>query len=517
VVDGTIPRIGKTEASAGETLPKPQYLIEARAVGKYFPGVQALKGVSVNVKPGEIHCWIGENGAGKSSLIKVFAGTYRNDTGETVVAGNPVSIESPSHSISLGLSFILQELTVVNVLSVADNILLGHEVSFVGNVRSGAATDRAIELLESIGFDSIDVKSLVGDLSVAEQQAVMIARALHLNANVIFFDETTASLGDEEAQRIFRVMRKIRDEGKGVVFVTHRLDEVVQVADRVTIFKDGEVVETGAIADFTVESMVSKMVGREISDMFPEKSRVPGRVVLEMEGVFTARVANISLSLRSGEVLGISGLVGSGRTEVLRAVFGLDKIESGVVKLDGLPARLNTPSRAIRAGIGFVPEDRRSQGIIGLRSVEENLTLSWAGRTEKAGWRKKGKHLTQSFIEKMQIKTPSAKQPIGLLSGGNQQKVIVSRWLATEPRLLLLDEPTRGIDVGAKAEMYRLIDGLASQGLGILLVSSELPELLGLSDRILVMKQGEIAGELPGSASEEDVLKLAMLQMGATS
>lgn len=512
MADRTVPRIAKSETAAGETLPQPQFLIEARNVGKYFPGVQALKDVSVTVKPGEIHCWIGENGAGKSSLIKVFAGTYKNETGQTFISGTPTTIESPAHSISLGLSFILQELMVVNGLSVADNILLGNEVAFAGSVRKDLTAKRAAELLESIGFNFIDVNAKVGELSVAERQAVMIARALHLNANVIFFDETTASLGDEEAQRIFSVMRKLRDEGKGVVFVTHRLDEVLQVADRLTVFKDGEIVETGDISNFTVASMVRKMVGREISDMFPKKARTPGQTVLEMKSVSTSRIQDVSLSLRSGEVLGISGLVGSGRTELLRAVFGLDRIYSGSIELDGKPVSLNSPSKAIAAGIGMVPEDRRSEGIIALRSVEENLTLSWAGRKEKIGWRKKGKELTLSYVQKMQIKTPSPRQLIGLLSGGNQQKVIVSRWLATKPRILLLDEPTRGIDVGAKTEMYGLIDSLAKQGLAILLVSSELPEILGLADRILVMKQGALAGELSGAASEEDVLKLAMLK-----
>jgi L-arabinose transport system ATP-binding protein len=279
-----------------------------------------------------------------------------------------------------------------------------------------------------------------------------------------------------------------------------------------TVFKDGEIVETGDISNFTVASMVRKMVGREISDMFPKKARTPGQTVLEMKSVSTSRIQDVSLSLRSGEVLGISGLVGSGRTELLRAVFGLDRIYSGSIELDGKPVSLNSPSKAIAAGIGLVPEDRRSEGIIALRSVEENLTLSWAGRKEKIGWRKKGKELTLSYVQKMQIKTPSPRQLIGLLSGGNQQKVIVSRWLATKPRILLLDEPTRGIDVGAKTEMYGLIDSLAKQGLAILLVSSELPEILGLADRILVMKQGALAGELSGAASEEDVLKLAMLK-----
>lgn len=513
MVDRAVPRItgNKEVASAGESLPKLPPLVEARGVEKHFPGVQALKSVSIDVRPGEIHCWIGENGAGKSTLIKVFAGSYKKDGGETLVGGESVNISDPSHSLSLRMSFILQELSVVPGLSVADNVMLGHEFAAFGNVMRKEAAQRVSQLLESIGFGWIQPRSMVSDLSVAEQQAVMVARALHLDANVIFFDETTASLGVEEAQRIFEVMRKIRSEGKGVVFVTHRLDEVKAVADRVTVFKDGEIVETGPIQAFSIDSMVTKMVGREISHVFPPKRETFGETVLELNRVSTNRVSEISFSLRKGEVLGIAGLVGSGRTEVLQSIFGIDRIESGYIKLDGEQVRWHSPRSAIAAGVGLVPEDRRSQGIVALRSVAENLSLSWAGRTQKFGWRKTLMPLVSHYIDRMRVKTPSAEQLIGLLSGGNQQKVIVSRWLATEPKVLLMDEPTRGIDVGAKSEMYSLIDSLAREGLAILLVSSEMTEILGLADRVLVMREGSVAGELSGDAGEEDVLKLAML------
>jgi L-arabinose transport system ATP-binding protein len=339
----------------------------------------------------------------------------------------------------------------------------------------------------------------------------MVARALHLDANVIFFDETTASLGSEEAQKIFAVMSKIKSEGKAVIFVTHRLDEVVQVAYRVTVFKDGKIVESGLVSEFTLDSMVTKMVGREISKVFPEKSRAPGDVILGLDLITTARINQISLTVCQGEVVALAGLVGSGRTEVLESIFGMEKIISGTMSLGGSVFSPTNPIAAIRAGIGLVPEDRRSQGIIAMRSVEENLSISWAGRTVKRGWRGKVLGLTAEFIDRMAIRTPSPRQLIGLLSGGNQQKVIVARWLATNPKVLLLDEPTRGIDVGAKAEMYRLIDSLAREGLGILLVSSEMTEILGLADRILVMRGGQIAGELGGDATEEEVLKLAMI------
>lgn len=513
MVERAVPRIGngKKVASAGETLPKLHPLIEAKNLDKQFPGVQALRSVSVDVRPGEIHCWIGENGAGKSTLIKLFAGYHQKDGGETIIAGKRTNILDPSHALSLGLSFILQELSVVPGLNVADNVLLGHEFSRLGNVRRRSTYGRVKELLQSIGFGAIEPREMVANLSVAEQQAVMVARALHLDANVIFFDETTASLGTEEARKIFEVMRKIRSEGKGVVFVTHRLDEVMEVADRVTVFKDGEIVETAPIANFSIDSMVTKMVGREISNVFPPKRDSFGEPVLVLRGVSTDRINDVSFSLRRGEVLGVAGLVGSGRTEVLRAIFGLDRLTAGEIELSGQRVTFSSPIAAINSGIGLVPEDRRSQGIVAMRSVEENLSLSWAGRTQKWGWRKKVRGLAETYIDRMSVKTPSAAQLIGLLSGGNQQKVVVSRWLATEPLVLLMDEPTRGIDVGAKSEMYALIDSLAREGLAILLVSSELTEILGLSDRILVMRDGSIAGELAGGSGEEDVVKLAML------
>lgn len=514
MADGTVPRIvgkDRSVASAEVTPPKPGPLLSARGLEKHFPGVTALGGVNVDVFPGEVHCWIGENGAGKSTLIKIFAGYYQKDAGETVLNGTPVAIEDPIHSLSLGLSFILQELSVVPGLTVMDNILLGHEVAVAGNVLRNQQASRAEELLESIGFGAISPRALVADLSVAERQAVMVARALHLDANVIFFDETTASLGSEEAQKIFAVMSKIKSEGKAVIFVTHRLDEVVQVADRVTVFKDGKIVESGLVSEFTLDSMVTKMVGREISKVFPEKSRAPGDVILGLDLITTARINQISLTVCQGEVVALAGLVGSGRTEVLESIFGMEKIISGTMSLGGSVFSPTNPIAAIRAGIGLVPEDRRSQGIIAMRSVEENLSISWAGRTVKRGWRGKVLGLTAEFIDRMAIRTPSPRQLIGLLSGGNQQKVIVARWLATNPKVLLLDEPTRGIDVGAKAEMYRLIDSLAREGLGILLVSSEMTEILGLADRILVMRGGQIAGELGGDATEEEVLKLAMI------
>ncbi|GAB3121420.1 sugar ABC transporter ATP-binding protein [Glaciibacter psychrotolerans] len=479
-------------------------------ITKSFPGVKALVDVSVSVRPGEIHCWIGENGAGKSTLIKILAGAHAPDSGEILVEGRPVTISKPGDAMNAGLSFILQELSVVDGLSIADNIMLGHELRRGPEVRKHVTNQRATELLDQIGFEGLDPARLVGTLSTAEKQAVMIARALNLEARVIFLDETSATLDSDEVKRLFDVMRMLRSVGKAVVFVTHRLQEVIDVADRVTVFKDGTIVGTLEGDDIDSAIMVRAMVGRDVTQIFPPKDREVGNMILEAKSVSTREVRNISLSVRSGEVLGIAGLVGSGRTEVLRALFGLDKVTTGTIRLDGAERVWPSCQQAINSGIAMVPADRRSEGIVALRSVEENLTLTWAGRASGRGWRKKSALLAQQFVEELRIKTPSLAQHIGLLSGGNQQKVVVARWLAMKPKVLLLDEPTRGIDVGAKAEMYRLIDELARAGLAVIVVSSDLLEVIGLSNRILVMREGEPAGTLSNEPTEEAIVALAM-------
>lgn len=486
-------------------------VIEVIGVSKAFPSVRALDAVSVDVRSGEIHCWVGENGAGKSTLIKILAGAQRPDAGAIRIRGREVELSTPAEAMHEGLSFILQELSVVDGLSIADNIMLGNELHRGPSVLRSASSVRAVEMLARIGFDHLEPDRIVSELSTAEKQAVMIARALNLDASVIFLDETTATLDSDEVRRLFDVMRKLRDDGKSVVFVTHRLQEVLEVADRVTVFKDGTTVSTLLRDEITIETMVRNMVGREISQMFPAKARTHGDVVLSARDLATVGVHGIDLDIRAGEVLGISGLVGSGRTELLRALFGLDRVRRGVLRIDGQMVDLRSPRAAISLGIALVPEDRRSQGIIALRSVEENLTLTW---TQTAGWRnwhKRAVELSQTMVEELSVRTPSPRQQIGLLSGGNQQKVVVARWLAVRPRVLLLDEPTRGIDVGTKSEIYRLIDQLARDGLAVVVVSSDLLEILGLADRIAVMRDGTIAGELPGDTTEEeDVVLLAM-------
>jgi ABC-type sugar transport system ATPase subunit len=485
-------------------------LITISGISKRFPGVQALDDVSVDIRAGEVHCWIGENGAGKSTLIKVLAGIVAADSGTLTVEGRPVSIRTPNDALQLGMAFILQELTVVESLSVAENITLGHEARRGPFFNVPAARERAAKLMESIGFGHVDVKSRVGSLTIAEQQGVMIARALSLDARVIFMDEATAALDEAEVKRLFDVIHRLTTTGRSVVFVSHRLEEVLQLADQVTVFKDGRVAASVRNREISAKDLIRWMVGREIASAFPPKTRTPGDVVLEARRISTRSIQNVSLTARRGEIVGLGGLVGSGRSEVLRALYGLDAVQEGEILVDGRQVTLASIRRAMTSRIALVPEDRRSQGIIPKRSVEENTTISWTQRGRGRAWRRESKRIALRMIDELGVRTRGPQQSVATLSGGNQQKVLVGRCLALEPGILLLDEPTRGVDVGAKAEIYQLIDDLARRGMAVILVTSELPELLGLADRILVMREGRLVGELPGDAGEEEVIAVAM-------
>lgn len=494
------------------TAPEGPPVLEVRGLSKKYPGVLALNDVSVDVLPGEVHCWIGENGAGKSTLVKILAGATAPDSGEVAISGIVSDLSSPHVSQAKGLSFIFQELSVVNGLSVADNILLGNELARGPLVRTKASDERAAALLKRIGFGYLNPQIRVGRLTTAEKQAVMVARALNLNAQVIFMDETTASLDRDETQRLFAVIESLKAEGRSIVFVSHRLNEIKHLADRVTVFKDGCIVGTYAGSDLTTHDMVRLMVGRDIEHAFPTKDRAFGDVVIEARALATSRVRNVNLSVRRGQIIGVAGLVGSGRTELLRALFGMDSISTGEVLLDGVPVKFRSCRDAIRAGIGLVPEDRRGQGIMAMRSVEENIMLTWAMNGAPRSWRRDSAAIAEGFVKSLRIRTPSIAKQMGLLSGGNQQKGVVAKWLAVKPRVLLLDEPTKGIDVGAKAEMYQLIDALARDGMAVVVVSSDLPELLGLADHIAVMREGNFVGILDGDTTEEAIMRLAMGQ-----
>lgn len=494
-----------------DTPPEGTPLVSLRGISKRFPGVIALDTVDFDVYAGEVHGVIGENGAGKSTFVKILAGVERPDEGTITIKGQQVSIANPFHAQQLGLSFIFQELNVVDGLSVAENISLGQEPHNGPFFDSKSAIADAERLLDEIGFGDVSPKAMVGSLSVAQKQGLMIARALNLEADVIVMDEPTSSLDVDEVRDLFAVMRKLRDEGKAIIFISHKMAEIEAITDRVTVLKDGVHVATSYTDETNSQELVHMMVGRKVNHMFPAKNRAVGDVVLTAQNLRNSKLRGVSLEVRQGEILALSGLIGAGRSELLRALFGADRLTDGTITLEGKEIVVRSPRDAILQGICLVPEDRRSEGIVPRQSVEANLLMAWSQFTNARRLNGSAKETADTLVDSLRIKTPSLEQLIAYLSGGNQQKVVVGKWLAMKTKVLLLDEPTRGIDVGAKVEMYNLIDQLARDGLAIIFVSSELPEVLGMADRILVMREGRIAGELAGSATEEDVMTLSLL------
>jgi len=486
------------------------YLIEVSAISKFFPGVIALDNVDFNLRPGEVHCLLGENGAGKSTLVKILAGVYQPDSGDIRVGGQKVDIENRHHSSQLGLAFIFQELSVVTGLTVAENVVLGNEPRMGIFFNKAQANSKVRALLDKIGFRNLDVNALVGTISAAERQAVMIARALYIEAKIIIMDEPTSSLSIEEADLLMDVVRQLRSEEKGIIYISHRMNEVFEIADRVSVLKDGQKVATKWINDVDEHDLVRRMVGREVNLMFPPKTRQPGETVLKIKNFSNPNLENVSIDIRKGEILAISGLVGAGRTELLRAIFGADRTWSGTIECNGKKVQIRNPKQAIMQGISLVPEDRRGQGIIPQQSVKNNLMMIWSQFPLIRKKNGKEEKVAGDLIDDLQIKTPSLEQLISYLSGGNQQKVVVGKWLACNASILMLDEPTRGIDVNAKLEIYHLIDQLARSGMAVILVSSELPEVLGMADRIIVLRSGKVVGELDKNATEEQVIRMAM-------
>lgn len=484
-------------------------------LAKSFPGVQALRGVDFDLQAGEVHCLIGENGAGKSTLVKILAGVQPADAGEMLIQGRPVSFANPLAAQDAGIACIFQELNVVGGLTVAENIMLGAEPSRLGTVNRKASEARARELLAGVGFDELDVARHCSDLSPAQKQAVMIAKALRQNARIIIMDEPSSPLEELEVRRLYQVIARLKQAGCGIIYVSHKMREISELGDRITVFKDGARVATVGRGEADAESLVRLMVGRELTEMFPPKTRVPGDVLLRVEDLSGPRIHSVSFELCAGEILGIAGLVGAGRTELLRTLFGADLRYSGRVHLAGKSVAPGSIRAAIRAGMALVPEERRSQGIVPVLGVGDNASLVWDEFIGQRGPSGSRRAAASEIVRLLDVKTPSLEQRIGALSGGNQQKVVLGKWLSMRTRVILLDEPTRGVDVGAKREIYRIIDDLARRGLGIVLVSSELPELLGLADRLLVLNNGHAVGELPGTAREEDVIQLSMLHASA--
>jgi ribose transport system ATP-binding protein len=484
-------------------------------ISKAFPGVQALSKVDLEVYKGEILALVGENGAGKSTLMKILTGVFLKDEGKIIFKGKEIEPKNPHHAQQLGISIIYQELTLVPNLDIATNIFLGHEPR-KGNLIKIFDVNKAFEesqkLLEMIGLD-IPPDTLVKDLTVAQQQMVEIAKALALNSELIIMDEPTSALAGKEVERLFNLMRRLKKEGISIIFITHRLEEVFSIAERIVVLRDGQRVGELICEEGKIDQVIRLMVGRDVR-VVPRAETSADNVILEVKNLSSPNIKDISFSLKKGEVLGIAGLVGAGRTEIVRALFGADPKISGEIYLKGKKVEINSPKDAVKLGIGLIPEDRKLQGLILNMALHENLSLPSLPFIFPNGviQFKKEFDLVNSFIEKLRIRTPHIFQTVNNLSGGNQQKVVVAKWLALKPAVLILDEPTRGIDVGAKAEIHNLIDELAREGIGIILISSELPEILALSDRILVVSKGRITAELTKEmASQEKIMEYAIL------
>jgi len=490
----------------------PPTVLELIGIEKSFPGVRALRGVDLDVRPGEIHCVVGENGAGKSTLIKILAGVYQADAGEIRVLGTPRHFTKPHEAQAAGLAFVFQELNVVEHLSVADNMSLGLEPARVRWDRA-ASQRSAADHLRDLGVD-IDPVSPMQRLRPAERQLVMIAKALSTSAKAIVMDEPTAALTETEIVRLFDIIKRLRSQGVAVLYVSHRLDEVFELADRITVLRDGQRVATRPAGELDRSSVIALMVGRVLDNIYEHPVRTPGDEALRLEAVGGARgrVAGVDLVVHAGEVVGLSGIVGSGRTELARLVFGAEPLEAGRMFLWGEPYRPTGPADAIRHGVGLVPEERRTQGIVGVLTVRENISMAAAGRVSRLGIVNRGadRRLAETYRSKLNIRTPGVEQAIRLLSGGNQQKAVLAKWLATEARVLVLDEPTRGVDVGAKAEIFHLVNELAAAGNAILMISSELEEIVAFCDRVAVMRDGTLVRTLAGAEiNRERVMHLA--------
>lgn len=482
-----------------------EYLLELKGVCKSFPGVKALDNVQLALRPGTVHALMGENGAGKSTLMKCLFGIYKMDAGEIYMNGQKIQVDNPDEAMKLGIAMVHQELQPVPARSVAENLFLGRfPVKKIGPIQmidhKKMYEDTAYWLHE-VKMD-FDPKAMLGDLSIGQMQSVEIAKAVSHQAKVVIFDEPTSSLSDNEVEALFRIMNDLRDKGVAMVYISHKMDEIKRIADDITIMRDGTYVGTWPASELTTDQIIAKMVGRELTNVYPERKNEPGDVILEVNDLCSIHAnsfQHVSFNLRKGEILGFGGLVGAQRTELLEGIFGIRGIESGEIKINGTPVKIKKPSDAMQAGIGLITEDRRGNGIFGCLSIKDNVGVSVYNKYLKAGFvldHKRINGVVDDSIKKLRIKTPSMKEHIANLSGGNQQKVIVARWLANDPDILIMDEPTRGIDVGAKHEIYEIMNDLAAQGKAIIMISSEMAELLGMSDRVYVMCDGKLRGEI---------------------
>ena len=507
--------------TTSELTPDTTPLLVLEAATKSFGAVHALEDGSISLYPGEAHALLGENGAGKSTLVKILAGVHRPDSGRILLDGNEVSFTGPAASQAAGISIIYQEATLFPDLTVAENIFIGRQPLQAGRrIDRKQMNDEAAETFARLGV-AIDPRRPARGLSVADQQIVEIAKALSFSSRIFVMDEPTAALSSAEVDRLFEVVRTLRRQGAAVLFISHRLEEVFALCQRVTIMRDGRFVRTDPVERLTVDDIIRSMVGRDLSALFPKTATTPGETVLQVErltreGVFT----DISFDVRAGEIVALAGLVGAGRSEVARAIFGIDRYDAGTVRISGQALPAASPVAAMDAGIGFVPEDRRLQGLVMDLAIDHNVALASLHRLGRFGLIKRAaeRALARDWGARLQLKYGHLANPAWTLSGGNQQKVVLAKWLSREPSLLIIDEPTRGIDVGTKAEVHRLLDELVGRGVAVLMISSELPEVLGMADRVLVLREGRLAAELSrAEADEPSIMRAATGQLSGSA
>lgn len=489
-------------------------LFRLENISKAFPGVKALNNVSISIEKGEVLALMGENGAGKSTLIKILAGAYKMDSGEIYCEEKKVQINDRNDSTKLGISIIFQELNLFSNLSVAENIFVNREFRKAGFIYDREKANReASVLLEKVGLSCSPDTKLV-DLTISQRQMVEIAKALSSDAKLIIMDEPTSSLTDNEVDKLFEIINNLKESGVSILFVSHKINEVKRIADRVHVLRDGEYIATLLKEEITEEAIIKAMVGRNLENIFDKQYAEIGETALEVKNLYTKNfLKNISFNVRKGEIVGFAGLVGAGRSEVMRAVFGLDAITEGEILVNGKPVRIKSPADAIKLGMGFVPEDRKNEGLFLRMSVMKNSSIVMMNKVSKHGVINSAQEYetTRSYVEKLNVKTPNMEKEVMELSGGNQQKVVVAKWLSNEPQILIVDEPTRGIDVGAKKEIHNLISNLAKSGVAIIMISSEMPEILGMCDRIYVMHEGRIKSELSrGEATQEKIMEVIL-------
>ncbi|MEG1985437.1 MAG: sugar ABC transporter ATP-binding protein [Oscillospiraceae bacterium] len=492
-----------------------KYVFECSGIYKAFGGTQALKDVQLHVRPGEVHALLGENGAGKSTLMKIIVGLYKEDKGEMKFDGKAYAVKSPVEAIKKGITMIHQELNPEPHLSIAESIFLKREDLIKGTffLDKRKTTRRADEILKQFGFD-MDSRTLMEELTLAQIQMIEIIKAVSCNSKLIIMDEPTSSLDSEETEHLFKTIRELRQKGVSIIYISHRMEEIFEICDRVSVFRDGQYIDTKNMEDTTKSELISMMVGREIKNVFPKTDCEIGDVAFKVEGLSGKGFNNISFEVRKGEILGLSGLVGSGRSETMRAIFGLDPLSSGKIYIDGKEVKIKNVREAIKLGIAMVNEDRKKYGLCLFRSLRENISLPtlWTRQRGLLLNQKKEVRDVESVSKKLRVKSAGIESEAFSLSGGNQQKVVVSKWIMAEPKVLILDEPTRGVDVGAKSEVHNLMCQFAAQGMAIIMISSELPEVMGMSDRILIYHEGNINGEvlrkdiLSGEVTQEDIV-----------